>query len=132
MDTEVSKQIQDTEDLAATVQSDAPRVTLDDILNKIGKKKFIRVDDDLEVGGDGITTLCIARLQNGFFVFGQATPASPERFDASIGERNAFSHVVSQVWLLEGYLLRQRLWEERNSGIAIPVQTAPGIEDEPV
>ena len=122
METEVSKRIQDTEALAASVESDAPRVTLDDILNKIKKKKFIRIDDDLDINDDGISTVCIARLENGFFVFGQATPASPERFDPMIGQRNAFDHVVSQTWLLEGYLLRQRLWEARQSGIVVPTE----------
>lgn len=124
----VSPRIAETEALAASVDSDAPRVTLNDILNKIKKKKFIRIDDELNIDSDGISTVCIARLENGFFVFGQATPASPERFDASIGERNSFDHVVSQVWLLEGYLLRQRLFE-RESGLLVPAPEATPEEE---
>lgn len=126
---EPSDRMKEVDARAGALESDAPRVTLDDILNKIKKKAFIRINDDLEVDNNGISTLCIARLENGFFVFGQATPASPERFDASIGERNAFDHVVSQTWLLEGYLLRQRLFEQQRSDVSDEIQEAPTAAD---
>jgi Phage protein (N4 Gp49/phage Sf6 gene 66) family len=41
--------------------------------------------------------------------------ASPENFDAEIGEKIAYADARNRMWALEGYLLRQRLWAEAES-----------------
>lgn len=78
----------------------APRVTEALIESKI-------VDTRFHV--DGLLTLCIIELANGFTVVGQSACASPENYNQDIGERLARSDAFSKIWALEGYLLRERL-----------------------
>lgn len=56
-------------------------------------------------------TVCCLTLQNGFKVIGSSAAASPENFDAGIGRRIARDHARESVWQLEGYALRQRLYD---------------------
>lgn len=57
-------------------------------------------------------TICAMQLQNGFMVIGKSAAASPENFDEEIGKNVAYDHAREQVWELEGYLLRQKLFEQ--------------------
>lgn len=79
-----------------------PTVNMDLIQKKIKDKKFIF---------DGVLTICILTLENGFKVFGKSACAHPENFDKELGEAVAFEDAKSQIWELEGYLLKQRLFE---------------------
>lgn len=54
-------------------------------------------------------TLCILTLKNGFTVVGTSAPADPGNFDADLGRGYARAAAISQVWPLEGYLLREQL-----------------------
>lgn len=56
-------------------------------------------------------TICVLTLKNGFTVIGESACASPENFDAEIGQRIARENAKQKVWLLEGYLLKQRLYD---------------------
>ena len=55
------------------------------------------------------TTICALTLRNGFVVLGEAACASPENFDAEIGQRIARENARAKIWALEGYLLREKL-----------------------
>lgn len=55
-------------------------------------------------------TVCCLTLQNGFTVIGESACASPANFDAEIGQKVAFDKARNEIWKLEGYLLRDRLW----------------------
>lgn len=57
-------------------------------------------------------TFCTLLLKNGFTVTGESACASPENFDADIGKAIANSNAREKIWLLEGYLLKQRLFEQ--------------------
>lgn len=59
----------------------------------------------------GLLTFCVLTLRNGFTVTGESACASPENFDAGIGRDIAFKNAREKIWLLEGYLLKQRLAE---------------------
>jgi hypothetical protein len=59
-------------------------------------------------------TLCCLTLQNGFTVTGESACASPENFNAELGRKIARDKARDKIWTLEGYLLRQRLHEERD------------------
>ncbi|KQI68024.1 hypothetical protein AN189_13020 [Loktanella sp. 3ANDIMAR09] len=61
-------------------------------------------------------TVCCLSLKNGFSVIGEAACASPENFDAEIGRRIAYSDAREKIWGLEGYLLKQRLFEAGGQG----------------
>lgn len=55
------------------------------------------------------TTVCLLTLRNGFTVTGESACASPENYDADIGNKIAFTNAREKIWLLEGYLLRDWL-----------------------
>lgn len=56
-------------------------------------------------------TVCCITLRNGFTVTGESACASPENFDAFLGQQIARSRAREKIWPLEGYLLKQRLHE---------------------
>jgi hypothetical protein len=56
-------------------------------------------------------TICVLFLRNGFTVVGESASASLENFDPEIGRKIAKDKAREKIWQLEGYLLRQRLFE---------------------
>lgn len=58
-----------------------------------------------------LLTFCVLVLRNGFTVTGESACASPENFDAEIGCKIARQNAVNKIWMLEGYLLKQALFE---------------------
>jgi hypothetical protein len=58
-----------------------------------------------------LLTFCVLVLKNGFTVTGESACASPENFNAELGRKIARANAVSKIWMLEGYLLRQQLFE---------------------
>ena len=83
----------------------APRVTLDDMKAKIADITYILHEN--------ILTICIIRMQNGFYVVGEAAPASPENFIIELGRKFAYENAIRQLWKLEGYALRQGIHKGR-------------------
>lgn len=63
------------------------------------------------------TTVCLLTLRNGFTVVGESACASPENYDADVGNKIAFTNAREKIWLLEGYLLRD--WLHANSEQAV-------------
>lgn len=57
-------------------------------------------------------TVCLLTLLNGFNVLGQSACVNPEDFDAETGRKYAKEDAVNQIWRLEGYLAKQRLFEK--------------------
>jgi hypothetical protein len=82
----------------------APRLTPVLIDATIKSKVF-------HVFGDTCLTVCCLTLQNGFTVTGESACASPENFNQEIGEKIAFDNARDKIWMLEGYLLKQKLFE---------------------
>ena len=60
-----------------------------------------------------LLTICILTLKNGFKVIGQSSCISADNYNTIIGETVAYQNAFSQLWTLEGYLLKQRLYEEK-------------------
>lgn len=83
----------------------APRLTPDLIDSKVYAKAF-------HVFGDTCLTVCCLTLENGFTVTGESACASPENFNAEIGEKIAFEQARNKIWMLEGYLLKQKLYAD--------------------
>lgn len=110
----------------------APRVTPDHINSLIVSESFFTAKD----GVDGalangtlhqkseyregvylnapleLLTFCVIVLRNGFTVTGESACVSPENFDAEIGRKIARENAREKIWLLEGYLLKQKLSEQ--------------------
>lgn len=81
----------------------APRLTPALIDSKIKKVEF-------HVFPESCLTLCCMTLENGFTVTGESACASPENFNQEIGEKIAKENARNKIWMLEGYLLKQKLY----------------------
>lgn len=57
-------------------------------------------------------TLCVLTLVNGFTVTGESAAVSAENFDKEIGRKVARESARSKIWILEGYLLKEKLYQE--------------------
>lgn len=82
----------------------APRLTPDLIDSKVKEKSF-------HVFESSCLTVCCLTLENGFTVTGESACASPENFNVEIGEKIAFEQARNKIWMLEVYLLKQKLYE---------------------
>jgi hypothetical protein len=80
----------------------APRLTPELIDGKI-------VAEDYHVFEKTCLTVCCLTLENGFTVIGESACASPENFDAELGQKIARDKARNKIWELEGYLLREKL-----------------------
>jgi len=83
----------------------APRVTLERVEGAI-------VGEDYHVFPGTTVTVCLLKLGNGFTVIGESACASPENFDEALGRKIARDNAKAKIWALEGYLLRQKLYEQ--------------------
>ena len=103
------------EDKEVAAISTHPRVTLDDIKNAIASEYYTTADKafigcPVPINGPLNTlTLCVLVLKNGFTIVGKSAPASPENFDAEMGQKIAKDDAVRQVWPLMGFALKDRL-----------------------
>lgn len=83
--------------------TEGPRVTPADLDAAIVAEQFIQPE--------GTTlTICVLTLRNGFNVTGESAAASPENFDAGIGQDLARARAREKLWPLLGYALKERLW----------------------
>lgn len=80
----------------------APRLTPDAIDATIAS-------EDYHVFPGTTLTVCCLTLRNGFTVTGESACASPENFDAELGQKIARQNAREKIWALEGYALRERL-----------------------
>ncbi|CFQ77205.1 hypothetical protein GBL98_04475 [Yersinia pseudotuberculosis] len=99
----------------------APRITPDHIESVISECHFFTAGDahraawvltemkDAASPALNQLTFCVLVLRNGFTVTGESACASPENFDAEIGRKIARQNAVNKIWLLEGYLLKDRI-----------------------
>ena len=56
--------------------------------------------------------VCCMTLENGFTVTGEAACANPENFDKEISQKIASRIARNKIWMLEGYLLKQKLHQD--------------------
>ena len=82
----------------------APRLTPDAIDSVIKSIKY-------HVFEGTCLTVCCITLLNGYNVTGESACASPENFDVEIGQKIAYNNAREKIWMLEGYLLKQRLFQ---------------------
>ena len=98
----------------------APRLTPDHIDSVIQSVHYFTGNDGIRGStGDNVSygkeyplsllTFCVIVLKNGFTVTGESACASPENFDAEIGKKIAYDNAREKIWLLEGYLLKEKL-----------------------
>lgn len=97
------------------------RVNLEHIENLISQEYYIRASDALKGTPGELTpgcqrmTLCFLVLKNGFVVVGEGVCADPKNYVAEFGHRAARAHAIQKIWELEGYLLRQKIFEQQGT-----------------
>lgn len=121
-DQQIEKEIQDK-------GLTAPRITPQHIQSLISGEYYFTAEDGVRQAmhkQDELTrlvgphreieflTFCVLVLKNGFTVTGESACASPENFDAEIGRKIARQNAVNKIWMLEGYLLKQKLLEQNS------------------
>lgn len=95
----------------------APRITPTDIEENIASTHYFTAAQGVVGAGLahvvppplGLLTFCVLVLRNGFTVTGESACASPENFDAAIGQQIARKNAIDKVWPLMGYQLRDHL-----------------------
>lgn len=60
------------------------------------------------------TTICRLTLKNGYSTIGESAAVSLANFDEEIGRKVARENARDKIWALEGYLLKQKLYERGN------------------
>lgn len=78
------------------------KLTIDETKGVIAQEEYVF---------KGTLTLCILTLKNGFFVTGESACLDISNYDQEIGKKIAFERALNKIWELEGYLLKQRLFE---------------------
>ena len=94
-DLEIEKEIQEK-------GLDAPRLTPDLVESKIVKEEYHLLTE--------VLTVCVLTLENGFTVTGESACASPSNYNKEIGDKIARDNAKDKIWLLEGYLLKEKLY----------------------
>jgi len=98
----------------------APRLTPDLIDSLIVSRHFFNAYDAAGKPG-GVNadfssletlTFCVLVLKNGTTVTGESNCVSAENFDAEIGKKIAFDNARNEIWSREGYLLKERLYQD--------------------
>lgn len=96
----------------------APRVTPADIEANIAYETYFTASEGAnQADGDpgpmhlDLLTFCVLVLRNGFTVTGESACASPENFDAELGQKIARANAVNKIWPLMGYALKEQLFQ---------------------
>ena len=95
---------QSTEQMIQEKGLNAPRLTPQLIDESI-------VDEAYYVFPGTTTTICRLTLKNGYSTIGESAAVSLANFDEEIGRKVARENARDKIWVLEGYLLRQKLFE---------------------
>ena len=80
----------------------APRLTPDHIDSIIKGETYTNLPD-------GRTVICQLTLKNGFTIDGKSACVSKENFNQEIGNKIAYDNAREKIWMLEGYLLKEKL-----------------------
>ena len=76
---------------------------INNILDNSDYKIFHRVFDK--------QCVVVALLPNGFTLVGESACVDPNNYDETIGYDLAMKDIEKQLWMLEGYLLQQKMEE---------------------
>lgn len=101
-----------------------PSVTIEQIEEKIASTHYFTAEqgathaDAYSDTGNlppslSLLTFCILVLDNGYRIVGKSACVSAKNFDAVLGRKYAREDAIRQMWPLEGYLLSDRLYRER-------------------
>lgn len=72
------------------------------------------IKEDYYVFPGTTVTVCCLTLKNGFNTIGESAAASPENFDEEVGRKVSKERAREKIWALEGYRLKQQLFESKS------------------
>ncbi len=78
------------------------RVTLDFIESRIASTSY---------HVDGTLTIAIVEHVNGFKATGSSAAADPKNYNVGLGQKAARSRAVEKLWEVEGFLLREEIYQ---------------------
>lgn len=84
--------------------ADSSRITMDMVNSAI-------LNEDYYVFPNSNCTVVCITLLNGFTVTGEAACVSRDNFDEEVGRSLAKNNARTKIWAFEAYLLKQRLFE---------------------
>ena len=85
------------------------RVTNQSIDARIDKVEYHRIP--------GTTlTICVITMVNGFSVTSESVCVDPNEYNKERGEEIAYENAFEKLWPLEGYLLKERLYQQSIKG----------------
>lgn len=67
----------------------------------------------------GLVTHCVIILENNFKVEGVSACVDPAIYDEVKGKEYAYENAFNKIWEVEGYLLRQAMWEKDETAKAL-------------
>lgn len=105
-------------------------VTKESIEAKIKSVIYLNVGAGVEATDGGVTeqdvidnlnlvTLCVIILENGFKVEGVSACVDPTNYNEEIGRKCAYENAFEKIWQLEGYMLRQAMYEDAQTKAAL-------------
>ncbi|KGQ39965.1 Gp49 family protein [Gallibacterium anatis] len=80
-------------------------------MNKLTKDYLDSLVINTQYVHQELLTICTITVKNGFKLVGTSACADEQNYDAKIGEQVAYQNAFAKLWELEGYLLKQRLYE---------------------
>lgn len=87
----------------------------------------LRTDEQYHQFPGTTTTVCCITLHNGYTIVGSSACIDPLTFDAKVGRELAMKDAMSKVWELEGYLLKEKMFQVQVKKNAL--SAAPSEQD---
>lgn len=78
-----------------------PKIELSEIEEKI---------DTIEYRHFDILTVCVIKLDNGFYAVGDSAPVDPNEYDPTIGEEWAYKKALDKCFIGEAYHRKELDW----------------------
>lgn len=75
--------------------------------------------DEADKANLSLVTICIIILENGFKVEGVSACVDPANYNEQKGRECAYENAFEKIWEVEGYLLRQAMWEKDETAKAL-------------
>ena len=75
--------------------------------------------DEADKANLSLVTICIIILENGFKVEGVSACVDLANYNEEKGRECAYENAFEKIWEVEGYLLRQAMWEKDETAKAL-------------
>lgn len=88
-------------------------------MNKLTTEYLNSLVDNAEYVHQGLLTICTITLKNWFQLVGTSACVSKDNYDVQIGRNIAYENAFAKLWELEGYALKQRIYESQSTDVTL-------------